>query len=123
LLRKRNEAPHISLALQVPLWRDVGPFPTHSFGFRQSSLAESVFRVHQAALELVEITPCGGSEPIAVAQRGNLVYVVNAGGTSNVVGFYLGRNGKLQRIPNAIAFLTTANSGAASLSFSPDGGD
>ena len=81
----------------------------------------SVFRVHQDALELVEVAPCGGSEPVAVAQRGNLVYVVNAGGTSNVVGFYLGRNGKLQRVPNAIAFLTTANSGAASLSFTPDG--
>ena len=81
----------------------------------------SVFRVHQAALELVEITSCGGSEPVAVAQRGNLVYVVNAGGTSNVSGFYLGLNGKLQRIPHSIAFLTTANSGVSSLSFTPDG--
>lgn len=81
----------------------------------------SVFRIHQAVLELVHVTPGGGSEPVAVAQHGNLVYVVNAGGTSSVVGFYLGRNGKLQRIPNAIAFLTIANSGAASLSFTPDG--
>ncbi|HTJ88238.1 MAG TPA: beta-propeller fold lactonase family protein [Terriglobales bacterium] len=81
----------------------------------------SVFRVRQATLALVDVIACGGSEPVAVAQRGNLVYVLNAGGTSNVVGFYLDRNGKLSQIRNSTAFLTTANSGAASLSFSPDG--
>jgi len=81
----------------------------------------SVFRVRQATLALVDVIACGGSEPVAVAQHGNLVYVLNAGGTSNVVGFYLDRNGKLSQIRNSTAFLTTANSGAASLSFSPDG--
>jgi 6-phosphogluconolactonase (cycloisomerase 2 family) len=81
----------------------------------------AVFRVDQASLDLTDVTPCGGSEPVAVAQHGNLVYVVNAGGSSNVVGFYLDRNGKLKRIRNSISFLTTANSGAASVSFSPDG--
>ena len=81
----------------------------------------SVFRVHQATLALVDLIPCGGSEPVAIAQRGNLVYVVNAGGNSSVVGFYLDRTGKLSQIRNSISFLTAANSGAASLSFSPDG--
>jgi 6-phosphogluconolactonase (cycloisomerase 2 family) len=81
----------------------------------------SVFRVHGANLSLVDRVPCGGSEPVAVAQQGNLVYVVNAGGTSNVTGFRLDRNGKLRLIPDSIAFLSTGNSGAASLSFSPDG--
>jgi 6-phosphogluconolactonase (cycloisomerase 2 family) len=81
----------------------------------------SVFRVHGDSLSLVDKVPCGGSEPVAVAQHGNLVYVVNAGGSSNVTGFRQDRNGKLTPIPNSIAFLTSANSGAASLSFSPDG--
>jgi len=81
----------------------------------------SVFRVYQSFLELVDIAPCGGSEPVAVAQHGNLVYVLNAGGSSNVVGFYLERSGRLRQIRNSISFLTTANSGAGSLSFSPDG--
>lgn len=81
----------------------------------------SVFRVRQNFLDLAGVTPCGGSEPVAVAQHGNLVYVLNAGGSSNVVGFNLDRNGKLTQIRNSISFLTTANSGAASLSFSPDG--
>jgi len=81
----------------------------------------SVLRVHGARLSLVETVPCGGSEPVAVAQHDNLVYVLNAGGTSNVVGFRLEVNGKLKPIEKSISFLSTANSGAASLAFSPDG--
>lgn len=81
----------------------------------------SVFQVHGARLARVENVPSGGSEPVAVAQHGDLVYVLNAGGTSKVVGFHLEFNGKLRPIEKSIAFLTTANSGAASLAFSPDG--
>jgi 6-phosphogluconolactonase len=81
----------------------------------------SLFRVHGANLSLVDRVPCGGSEPVAVAQHGNLVYVVNAGGTSNVTGFRFDHAGRLRPIPDSIAFLSTGNSGAASLSFSPDG--
>jgi 6-phosphogluconolactonase (cycloisomerase 2 family) len=81
----------------------------------------SVFRVFGDHLRLVDKTPCGGSEPVAVAQHGNLVYVVNAGGASNVTGFRLHESGHLRRIPGSTVFLTTTNSGASSLSFSPDG--
>jgi 6-phosphogluconolactonase (cycloisomerase 2 family) len=81
----------------------------------------SVFRIHGPRLALVDRVPCGGSEPVAVAQHGNIVYVLNAGGTSNVVGFRLEFNGKIRPIEKSIAFLTTPNSGAASLAFSPDG--
>jgi len=81
----------------------------------------SVFRVHGAMLSLIDRVPCGGSEPVAVAQHGDLVYVVNAGGASNVAGFRIERNGRLKPVPDSIAFLSAGNSGAASLSFSPDG--
>lgn len=81
----------------------------------------SVFRVFGDQLLLVDKVRCGGAEPVAVAQHGDLVYVVNAGGTSNVTGFHLDRSGRLRPIANSTIFLTTANSGAASLSFSPDG--
>jgi 6-phosphogluconolactonase len=63
----------------------------------------------------------GGSEPNAVAQHGNLVYVLNVGGSSNVAGFRLNSDGHVQRIPKSIRFLTSNNSEAASLAFSPDG--
>ena len=79
------------------------------------------FKAEKAVYSLDKV-PCGGSEPVAVAQYGNLVYVVNAGGSSNVAGFRLNRfDGALKPIPDAIAFLTTGNSGASSLAFSPDG--
>ena len=81
----------------------------------------SVFRVLGASLTLIDKVPSGGAEPNAIAQFGDLVYVLNVGGSSNVVGFRLTSAGRLTRIHNAIRFLTTNNSGAASLAFSPDG--
>ncbi len=81
----------------------------------------SVLRVHGTSLSLVDRVPCGGSEPIAVAQHGDLVYVVNAGGASSVVGFHLDRDGRLKSIPDSLAYLSTSNSGPGSLSFSPNG--
>jgi 6-phosphogluconolactonase (cycloisomerase 2 family) len=80
----------------------------------------SVFRVHGSVLELSDVAPSGGSEPNAMAQHGNLVYVLNTGGSSNVNGLRL-QNGALTPIPNSLRFLTTNTSGAASLAFSPDG--
>lgn len=81
----------------------------------------SVFRVNGPNLALVDRKPTAGSEPNAVAQHGLLVYVLNVGGSSNVVGFVLHDGGRLQLIPNSIRFLTTNNSEAASVTFSPDG--
>jgi 6-phosphogluconolactonase len=81
----------------------------------------SIFRVLGAYLLLLEKVPCGGAEPVAVAQHGNLVYVANVGGTSNVVGFWLNREGSLRPIPDSLTYLSTGNSGPGSLSFSPDG--
>ncbi len=81
----------------------------------------SVFQVHGSNLALVDKKPTGGAEPNAVAQFGGLVYVLNVGGSSNVVGFTLNARAQLRQIPNSIRFLTTNNSEAASLAFSPDG--
>jgi 6-phosphogluconolactonase len=80
----------------------------------------SVFSVHGAELSLEDKVSSGGSEPNAIAQFGNLVYVLNAGGSSEVVGFRL-NYGHLQQIPNSLRFLSTNTSGAASILFSPDG--
>jgi 6-phosphogluconolactonase len=90
------------------------------FAVNAGSGSVSVFSVHGSQLSLVDKVISGGSEPNAVAQHGNLAYVVNVGGSSNVVGFRLD-NGKLMRIPNSTRFLSTNNSGAGGLAFSPDG--
>lgn len=80
----------------------------------------SVFRVEGSELELIDKVSSGGSEPNAVAQHGGLVYVLNTGGSSEVVGFAL-NHGHLAQIPQSTRFLTTNNSEGASLAFSPDG--
>lgn len=80
----------------------------------------SVFAVNGSTLFLVDKEPSGGSEPNAIAQHGNLVYVLNTGGSSSVTGFRLIGN-HLFPIKNSLAFLSTNTSGAASIAFSPDG--
>jgi len=80
----------------------------------------SVFRVQGATLALVDRVSSGGSEPNAIAQNGGLVYVLNTGGSSDVVGFHLHGN-RLEKIPGAIGFLSTNTSGAASVAISPNG--
>jgi 6-phosphogluconolactonase len=81
----------------------------------------SVFLVQGADLFLIDKVVSGGSEPNAIAQLGNLVYVLNVGGSSNVVGFKLNSLGQLHQIPSSTRFLTTNNSEGASIAFSPDG--
>jgi 6-phosphogluconolactonase len=81
----------------------------------------SVFRVQGSKLSLVQKIACGGSAPISVAQHGSLVYVANEGAASSVSGFYLESTGKLKSIAGSTRFLSTGNSGASSMSFSPDG--
>jgi 6-phosphogluconolactonase len=81
----------------------------------------SVFRVRGANLELAQVVSTGGSAPVAVAQHGNLVYVINFAGNSNVVGFQLEEDDRLISIPNSIRYLSATNTGPSSLAFSPDG--
>jgi 6-phosphogluconolactonase len=81
----------------------------------------SVFRVNGANLEVLQVVSSGGSAPVAVAQHGSLVYVINFAGNSNVVGFNLNEDGRLVMIPNSIRYLSASNTGPSSLAFSPDG--
>jgi 6-phosphogluconolactonase len=81
----------------------------------------SVFRVSGANLGLVQVASTGGSAPVAVAQHGDLVYVINSAGNSNVVGFNLDETGHLTQIPGSIRYLSATNTFPSSLAFSPDG--
>jgi 6-phosphogluconolactonase len=95
----------------------------HSFLFAVNAGSGdiSTFRVSHSRLSLVDVVPSGGSSPNALAQHGDLLYVLNTGGSSGVAGFRLHENGKLATIPKSVRFLSTNTSGAASLAFSPDG--
>jgi 6-phosphogluconolactonase (cycloisomerase 2 family) len=82
----------------------------------------TVFRVLQnGRLSIADREASGGSNPVAVAQHQNLVYVLNQGGPGNVVGFRIGSQGHLQEIENSTAFLSANATGGASITISPDG--
>jgi 6-phosphogluconolactonase (cycloisomerase 2 family) len=91
------------------------------FAVNAGSGTISAFRVNHSRLSLIDVVPSGGSEPNAVAQYGDLLYVLNTGGSSGVAGFRLRDNSRLAPIANSVRFLSTNTSGAASLSFSRDG--
>jgi hypothetical protein len=55
-----------------------------------------------------------------VTEHADLVYVVNAGGNGNVVGFRW-QYGQPTEIPNSTRFLSASNSAPGSIAFSPDG--
>src|SRR5258708_8242515 len=81
----------------------------------------SVFRVNGANLELLQVVSSGGSAPVAVAQHGNLAYVINFAGNTNVVSFHLPDDAHLLMFPTSIRYLSATNTGPSSLAFSPDG--
>jgi len=90
------------------------------FAVNAGSGSVSVFRVNGAQLELTDRAATEGSEPNSVAQFGSLVYVLNTAGSSSVVGFNF-HNGKLNRIPNSLRFLSGNAVASGSVAFSPDG--
>jgi 6-phosphogluconolactonase (cycloisomerase 2 family) len=90
------------------------------FAVNAGSGTLSVFRVLGASLFLTDRTPAGGAEPTSVAQHGSLVYVLNAAGSSSVVGFEF-NNGHLREIPDSQRFLSANGANPGSLAFTPDG--
>ncbi len=88
----------------------------------------SVFFVWGHHLFLLQVLPSGGEFPVSIAVRGNLVYVLNAGGAGSVQGY--GRFGPfLFPIPSASQSLNLSNTnppnylmGPGQVGFTPDGG-
>lgn len=80
----------------------------------------SMFATHGTALTLTTVVPSGGTAPNSVTAHGDLVYVLNAGGTPNVSGFT--RTGdSLTPIDGSTRALGRANAGAVEISFSRSG--
>jgi 6-phosphogluconolactonase len=81
----------------------------------------TIFQVHGATLTKSAQVPSEGGAPVAVAQHGGLVYVVNAGGASNVTGFKLGPNGTMTAIAGSTQYLSELTTAPATVAFSPNG--
>ena len=82
----------------------------------------TVFQIQNNTLTSWNKIPSGGSFPNSLASYGDLVYVLNAKGTTpNITGFRLGPDGFLHMIPGAEVNLPSGASGPNDIRFAEDG--
>jgi len=94
-------------------------------GVNGGSNTISVFRAFGAWVSGPRVVPSGGTTPVGVAVRGDVIYVLNGGGTGSVQGYYArsltpipGSNHSLGLTPGLTpAFLNTPGQ----IGFTPDG--
>jgi 6-phosphogluconolactonase len=79
----------------------------------------SVLRVLPEGLKLVDKVDSGGGFPVSVTIFHDLVYVLNAGMSSNISGFYLTHRGNLIPLAGSTRLLGTG--GFAQVGFDPQG--
>jgi 6-phosphogluconolactonase len=91
------------------------------FAINSGSGTISSFRLFRGHPVLADQEPTGGSEPVAVAEHNDTVYVLNAGGNGAIVAYRADNLGRLHQIRNSTVFLTATHSGGSSISVSPDG--
>lgn len=81
----------------------------------------SIFQVHEQGLRLTDKVSSGGVSPISIAIHEDWVYVLNAGGTGNITGFLLMKQGTLKPIPGSTRPLSGPATAPAQIEFNPDG--
>jgi len=91
------------------------------FAVNAGSNEVSALRVGPSGLTLTSRTASGGTLPISLTVRGNVLYVLNAGGTGNITGFTVGEDGRLRAIAGSTRSLSGSAVGPAQVAFSPDG--
>jgi len=91
------------------------------FAVNSASGTVSSFHLLGGIPVLVDKESSGGAFPVAVTEHNYTVYVLDAGGSGAVDVFKADGLGRLHEVPNAKVFLTGTNSGASSISVSPNG--
>lgn len=91
------------------------------FAVNAASGTLSSFHLINGLPILVDVQPSGGAFPVAVAEHNGTVYVLNAGGSGAVEVLKADGIGRLHDVQKSTAFLTGTNSGASSISVSPNG--
>ncbi len=85
----------------------------------------SSFRTRGNGLQLADTVSAQGRRPISIAVSGDLIYVLNAGGSigaqDGIAGFRLDGDGKLNAIPNSVRPLSSPSTGPAQISFDQSG--
>ena len=113
---KGSGKPHLASQSSVVL-SDEGK---HLFVTNAGSNELSLFAIADDGLELLSCVASGGDSPMSVATRGELVYVLNNGGTPNITGFTLGADG-LAPLAGSTRPLSADSADPAQIAFSPDG--
>ncbi len=92
------------------------------FAVNAGSNTVSSFLETSLGLVLIDRKPSGGSFPISVDSRGNVVYVLNQD-TGNIAGFRFARNGVMTAIAGSNQLLSVPGPAGASaqISFDPSG--
>ncbi|MEO6709637.1 MAG: 3-carboxymuconate cyclase [Planctomycetota bacterium] len=91
------------------------------FGVDAGSNEINVFDVVPGGLLQRAHVNSGGTMPTSIAVRGDVLYVLNAGGNGNLVGFYLATSGALTMIPNSTRPLSGNATSPAQIEFAPNG--
>ena len=89
----------------------------------------SSFRVEDdGTLALINTANSGGTYPVSLTTRGDLLYVLNGGGAGNISGFRVGSDGTLSALANSTRPLSGVDTPLpnnavlpATVAFSPDG--
>src|SRR4051812_15169879 len=93
---------------------------TALYAVNAGSDSVTAFRTTRSGLQRVGTVASGGSAPVSVDRAGGRVYVLNGGGTPNVTGFTVQRDGSLKPIKGGSRPLPGAD-GAAQVSVPPTG--
>src|SRR5216117_2109316 len=91
------------------------------FAVNAGSNDVSIFSVSPAGLALTSRIRSGGVQPVSSTVHGNLLYVLNGGGSGNIAGFALDANGGAAAIPGSRRALSGSAVGPAQVAFSRDG--
>lgn len=81
----------------------------------------SSFSINDNGLQLLSTISSGGMKPVSIAEYGEIVFVLNGGGTNNISGLTLDNNGMLHSIANSTRPLSAASTGPAQVSFVNEG--
>jgi 6-phosphogluconolactonase len=95
------------------------------FAVNAGSNQVSAFAVNKDGLTLTDVIDSGGTMPISLTFHDPFLYVLNAGGSGNITGFQLQKNGTLQALDGSTQPLSNGgvgtSPGPAQISFDPRG--
>lgn len=100
----------------------IGPGNQYLFAVNAGSDEISVLKIAKDTLDIVDVVDSGGDRPISLALHGDLLYVLNEGGTPNITGFEVDGDGTLTQLDDSTRpLINGAAADPAEIGFSHNG--